>query len=75
MTARNRELLGLFPVALLITAGFTAVYLSRQTDLAQAFRYAMGSAAAALLTAGTALCQPADVERLAREVVVTPAGA
>jgi len=49
--------------------------LSRQTDLAQAFRYAMGSAAAALLTAGTALCQPADVERLAREVVVTPAGA
>lgn len=49
--------------------------LSRQTDLAQAFRYAMGSAAAALLTAGTALCQPADVERLAREVIVTPAGA
>lgn len=49
--------------------------LSRQTDLAQAFRYAMGSAAAALLSAGTALCQPADVERLAREVVVTPADA
>ncbi|MGQ2979166.1 MAG: 1-phosphofructokinase family hexose kinase [Polaromonas sp.] len=49
--------------------------LSRQTDLAQAFRYAMGSAAAALLSAGTALCQPADVERLAREVIVTAAGA
>lgn len=49
--------------------------LNRQTDLAPAFRYAMGSAAAALLSAGTALCQPADVERLAREVIVTPAGA
>ncbi|MEX0993146.1 MAG: FtsW/RodA/SpoVE family cell cycle protein [Solirubrobacterales bacterium] len=33
MTARNRELLGLFPVAVLITAGFTAVYMTRQTDL------------------------------------------
>lgn len=33
MTARNRELAGLFPVALLITAGFTAVYLTRQADL------------------------------------------
>lgn len=49
--------------------------LSRQSDLAQAFRYAMGSAAAALLSAGTALCQPADVERLAGQVLVTPAGA
>lgn len=49
--------------------------LSRQTDLAQAFRYAMGAATAALLTAGTALCQAADVERLARQVIVTPAGA
>lgn len=49
--------------------------LSRQTDLAQAFRYAMGAAAAALLTAGTALCQAADVERLARQVIVTPARA
>jgi 6-phosphofructokinase 2 len=49
--------------------------LSRQTDLAQAFRYAIGSAAAALLSAGTALCQPADVERLARQVLVTPTGA
>lgn len=38
--------------------------LSRQTDLAQAFRYAMGSAAAALLSAGTALCQAADVNAL-----------
>lgn len=47
--------------------------LSRQTDLAQAFRYAMGSAAAALLSAGTALCQPADVERLSKQVHITPA--
>lgn len=49
--------------------------LSRQTDLAQAFRYAMGAAAAALLSAGTALCQPADVERLAAQARVSPAGA
>jgi cell division protein FtsW (lipid II flippase) len=33
VTARNRELLGLFPVAALITAGFTAVYLARSSDL------------------------------------------
>ena len=33
MTARNRELLGLFPVAALITAGFTAVYMARSSDL------------------------------------------
>ena len=36
MTARNRELLGLFPVSLLITAGFTAVFAARQTDLGSA---------------------------------------
>lgn len=39
--------------------------------LDQAFRYAMAASAAALLTPGTALCQPADVERLSKEVVVT----
>jgi cell division protein FtsW (lipid II flippase) len=33
VTARNRELLGLFPVAVLITAGFTAVYLARSSEL------------------------------------------
>ena len=33
MSARNRELFGLFPVALLITAGFTAVYMTRQANL------------------------------------------
>ena len=36
MTARNRELLGLFPVSLLITAGFTAVFAARETDLGSA---------------------------------------
>ena len=33
MSARNRELLGLFPVAVLITAGFTAVFMARSSDL------------------------------------------
>jgi cell division protein FtsW (lipid II flippase) len=33
MTARNRELLGLFPVAVMITAGFTAVFMARSSDL------------------------------------------
>jgi cell division protein FtsW (lipid II flippase) len=33
LTARSRELLGLFPVAALITAGFTAVYMARSSDL------------------------------------------
>lgn len=46
--------------------------LSRQAGLAQAFRYGMAASAAALLTAGTALCQAADVERLQREVSITP---
>jgi cell division protein FtsW (lipid II flippase) len=36
VTARNRELLGLFPVSLLITAGFTAVFAARETDLGSA---------------------------------------
>ena len=46
--------------------------LGRQAGLEEAFRYAMAAAAAALLTSGTALCQPADVERLCGQVVVTP---
>jgi cell division protein FtsW (lipid II flippase) len=33
MSARGRELLGLLPVSLLITAGFTAVFMARQSDL------------------------------------------
>ena len=36
MTARNRELLGLIPVSLLITAGFTAVFAARQADVGNA---------------------------------------
>ena len=36
MSARSRELLGLVPVSLLITAGFTAVYISRQDELSSA---------------------------------------
>ena len=47
--------------------------LNRHADLEQAFRYGMAAGAAALLTAGTALCQAADVERLHSEVLVTPA--
>jgi cell division protein FtsW (lipid II flippase) len=33
MSARARELLGLLPVTLLVTGGFTAVYISRQSEL------------------------------------------
>lgn len=47
--------------------------LNRHIDLEQAFRYGMAAGAAALLTAGTALCQAADVERMHNEVIVTPA--
>jgi len=47
--------------------------LHRQADIEQAFRYGMAAGAAALLTAGTALCQAADVERLHKQVLVTPA--
>lgn len=66
------------PVASTVGAGDSFVgglvwALNRETDLDQAFRYGMGAGAAALLAAGTALCQPADVERLSREVLVTPA--
>ncbi len=45
--------------------------LNRNIDLEQAFRYGMAAGAAALLTAGTALCQATDVERLHNEIVVT----
>lgn len=47
--------------------------LDREADLEQAFRYGIAAGAAALLTPGTSLCQPADVERLSQQVVVTPA--
>ncbi len=42
-------------------------------DLDDAFRQAVAAGAAALLNPGTALCRPTDVERLAREVVLTAA--
>ena len=45
--------------------------LEREGDLERAFRYGMAAGAAALLSPGTALCQPGDVERLSRQVVVT----
>jgi cell division protein FtsW (lipid II flippase) len=36
MSARGRELAGLVPVSLLITGGFTAVYIARQSELSSA---------------------------------------
>ena len=45
--------------------------LNRQAGLEEAFRYGMAAGAAAVLSAGTSLCQAADVERLHREVAVT----
>lgn len=46
--------------------------LSRGHAMADSFRYAMASASAALLSPGTALCQPQDVERLHHQVTITP---
>jgi cell division protein FtsW (lipid II flippase) len=36
VTARNRELMGLIPVSLLVTAGFTAVFAARQAQVGNA---------------------------------------
>ena len=36
MTARNRELMGLIPVSLLVTAGFAAVFAARQSEVGNA---------------------------------------
>ena len=36
VTARNRELMGLIPVSLLVTAGFTAVFAARQSEVGNA---------------------------------------
>lgn len=44
--------------------------LSQGQDEARAFAQAMAASAAALLTPGTALCEPADVARLLRQVEV-----
>jgi len=47
--------------------------LAAGSDLEDAFRQAVAAGAAALLNPGTGLCRPADVERLARQVVLTAA--
>ncbi len=47
--------------------------LAAGADLADCFRYAMASGAAALLNPGTELCRSEDVERLARQVVMEAA--
>ncbi|MBV8618835.1 MAG: 1-phosphofructokinase family hexose kinase [Curvibacter sp.] len=61
------------PVASTIGAGDSFVgglvwALARQDDLEQALRLAMAASAAALLSEGTALCQPAEVQRLRAQV-------
>jgi 6-phosphofructokinase 2 len=42
-------------------------------DIEDAFRQAVAAGAAALLNTGTELCRPADVEQLAKQVVLTEA--
>jgi 6-phosphofructokinase 2 len=42
--------------------------LNRDASLDDAFHYGVAAASATLLSAGTALCTPHDVERLYREV-------
>jgi 6-phosphofructokinase 2 len=44
--------------------------LASGTDLAEAFRYAMAAGAAAVINPGTELCRPADVARLAEQVIM-----
>ena len=44
--------------------------LSRGLPLRDAFRYGVAAGSAALLSAGTGLCQPKDVERLHDEVIL-----
>ena len=48
--------------------------LSRGAGLEEVFRYGMACGAAAVLSAGTALCQAADVEQLYSQVQLTCAG-
>ncbi|HZV04810.1 MAG TPA: 1-phosphofructokinase family hexose kinase [Gemmataceae bacterium] len=47
--------------------------LSAGYDIEDAFRQAVAAGAAALLNTGTELCRPADVEQLAKQVVLTEA--
>ena len=44
--------------------------LSQGHPVAEAFRYAMATSAAALLSSGTALCDPGDVARLHEQVQI-----
>lgn len=65
------------PVATTIGAGDSFLgglvwALSEGHALDEAFRHAMATGAAALLSPGTNLCEPADVARLRGEVVLTP---
>ncbi len=46
--------------------------LNRGANVEEAFRYGMAAGAAAVLSTGTGLCQSADVERLHRQVILTP---
>jgi 6-phosphofructokinase 2 len=47
--------------------------LANELSLEDAFRYAMAAGSAALLTPGTELCKKEDIERLYREVHLSPA--
>lgn len=48
----------------------TVFALANGRDIREAFRYGMAAGAAAVLTPGTSLAYPADIERLARKAVV-----
>lgn len=48
--------------------------LSAGAGLPDAFRYGVAAGTAALLTPGTELCRPADVERIVRQVEMRPVG-
>jgi len=52
--------------------GALVTSLANGTSLAQAFRHGVAAGAAALLNAGTELCHPADVYRLAAQVQIEP---
>jgi 6-phosphofructokinase 2 len=46
--------------------------IARKKPLDEAFRYAVAAGSAAVLAAGTALCDPRDVKRLLGQVVIEP---
>jgi len=73
MEAIKKMPVALIAALLVQTVGGLVWALSEGKALDEAFRYAMAAGAAALLSPGTNLCDPADVERLHRDVVVTAA--